>query len=151
MYLRYVLQDIEKGLCQDLSLKSYPQSLDGYYRFHWRRMGMMAMPLPVAKIKIVYILAVVKQPLSLQQICDFSGEDASTVQPVLNEWEQFLQESLQDEQERYRVYHSSFRNFLNSRDILETTGLTIPGVKQMIVDFLTRGLFDDENLPSHRQ
>jgi hypothetical protein len=146
MYLRYVLQDIEKGLYQDLSLESFPQGLEGYYRFHWRRMGMMATPLPDAKIKIVYILGEVKQPVSRQQICDFSGEDARTVQPVLNEWEQFLHELLQDEQKRYSVYHSSFRDFLHSRDILEKTGLTIPGVNQMIVDFLTRGLFDDENL-----
>jgi nucleoside phosphorylase len=146
MYLRYVLQDIEKGLYQDLSLESFPQGLEGYYRFHWRRMGMTAMPLPDAKIKIVYILGEVKQPVSRQQICDFSGEDARTVQPVLNEWEQFLHELLRDEQKRYSVYHSSFRDFLHSQDVLEKTGLTIPGVNQMIVDFLTRGLFDDENL-----
>ena len=146
MYLRYVLQDIEKGLYQDLSLERFPQGLDGYYRFHWRRMGMTATPLPDAKIKIVYILGEVKQPVSRQQICDFSGENARMVQPVLNEWEQFLHEFLRDEQKRYSVYHSSFRDFLHSRDILEKTGLTIPGVNQMIVDFLTRGLFDDENL-----
>jgi hypothetical protein len=132
MYLRYVLQDIEKGLYQDLSLDSFPQGLEGYYRFHWRRMGMTAMPLPDAKIKIVYILGEVKQPVSRQQICDFSGEDARTVQPVLNEWEQFLHELLRDEQKRYSVYHSSFRDFLHSQDILEKTGLTIPGVHQMI-------------------
>jgi nucleoside phosphorylase len=146
MYLRYVLQDIEKGLYQDLSLESFPKGLEGYYRFHWRRMGMMALPLPDAKIKIVYILGEVKQPVSRQQICDFSGEDARTVQIVLNEWEQFLHKLLQDEQKRYSVYHSSFRDFLHSQDILENTGLTIPGVNQMIVDFLTRGLFDDEDL-----
>jgi nucleoside phosphorylase len=132
MYLRYVLQDIEKGLYQDLSLESFPQGLEGYYRFHWRRMGMTATPLPDAKIKIVYILGEVKQPVSRQQICDFSGEDARTVQPVLNEWEQFLHELLRDEQNRYSVYHSSFRDFLHSQDILEKTGLTIPGVHQMI-------------------
>jgi hypothetical protein len=132
MYLRYVLQDIEKGLYQDLSLESFPQGLEGYYRFHWRRMGMTATPLPDAKIKIVYILGEVKQPVSRQQICDFSGEDARTVQPVLNEWEQFLHELLRDEQKRYSVYHSSFRDFLHSQDILEKTGLTIPGVHQMI-------------------
>jgi nucleoside phosphorylase len=131
-YLRCVLQDIEKGLYQDLSLESFPQGLEGYYRFHWRRMGMTATPLPDAKIKIVYILGEVEQPVSRQQICDFSGEDARTVQPVLDEWEQFLRELLRDEQKRYSVYHSSFRDFLHSQDILEKTGLTIPDVHQMI-------------------
>jgi Effector-associated domain 10 len=132
MYLRYVLLDIEKGLYKDLSLESFPQGLQGYYDFHWRRMGMTAVPLPDAKIKIVYILGEVKQPVSRQQICDFSGEDTRTVQTVLNEWEQFLHKLLKDDQKRYSVYHASFRDFLHRKDILEETGLTIPGIHLLI-------------------
>ena len=132
MYLRYVLQDIEKGLYKDLSLESFPQGLQGYYDFHWRRMGMTANPLPDAKIKIVYILGEVKQPVSRQQICDFSGEDTRTVQTVLNEWEQFLHELLKDNQKCYSVYHASFGNFLHRKDILEKTGLIIPGIHLLI-------------------
>jgi hypothetical protein len=132
MYLRYVLLDIEKGLYKDLSLESFPQGLQGYYDFHWRRMGMTANPLPDAKIKIVYILGEVKQPVSRQQICDFSGEDTRIVQTVLNEWEQFLHKLLKDNQKRYSVYHASFRDFLHRKDILEETGLTIPGIHLLI-------------------
>lgn len=132
MYLRYVLQDIEKGFYKDLSLESFPQGLQSYYDFHWRRMGMTANPLPDAKIKIVYILGEVKQPVSRQQICDFSGEDTRTVQTVLNEWEQFLHELLKDNSRRYSVYHASFRDFLHRKDILDKTGLTIPGIHLLI-------------------
>ncbi len=132
IYLRYVLQDIEKGLYKDLSLESFPQGLQGYYDFHWRRMGMRANPVPDAKIKIVYILGEVKQPVSRQQICDFSGEDPYIVQTVLNEWEQFLHKFLKDNQKRYRVYHPSFRDFLHRKDILEQIGLTIPGIHLLI-------------------
>ncbi len=132
MYLRYVLQDIEKGLYKDLSLERFPQGLQGYYEFHWRRMGMMDDPLPDAKIKIVYILGEVRQPVSRQQICDFSREDARTVQTVLNEWEQFLHEQLKENQRRYSVYHASFRDFLHCKDILDKTGLTLPGVHLLI-------------------
>jgi Effector-associated domain 10 len=144
MYLRYVLLDIEKGLYKDLTLESFPQGLQGYYDFHWRRMGMTANPSPDAKIKIVYILGEVKQPVSRQQICEFSGEDASLVQPVLNEWKQFLHEFIKDHQKRYSVYHTSFRDFLHRKDILEETGLTIPGINQLIVNSLTKGLFDND-------
>ena len=144
MYLRYVLQDIEKGLYKDLSLESFPQGLQGYYDFHWRRMGMTANPLPDAKIKIVYILGEVKQPVSRQQICDFSGEDTRILQTVLNEWEQFLHELLKDNQKFYSVYHASFRDFLHRKDILEKTGVTIPGIHQLIVNSLIKGFFDDE-------
>nr|WP_181154213.1 ATP-binding protein [Nostoc sp. 'Peltigera membranacea cyanobiont' N6] len=132
MYLRYVLQDIEKGLYKDLNLESFPQGLQGYYDFHWRRMGMTTNPLPDAKIKIVCILGEVKQPVSRQQICDFSGEDTRTVQTVLNEWEQFLHELIKDEQKRYSFYHASFRDFLHRKDILDKTGLTIPGIHSLI-------------------
>jgi len=132
MYLRYVLLDIEKGLYKDLSLESFPQGLQGYYDFHWRRMGMTANPLPIEKIKIVYILGEVKQHVSRQQICDFSGEDTLIVQTVLNEWEQFLHELLKDNSRRYSVYHASFRDFLRRKDILEKTGLTIPGIHLLI-------------------
>jgi serine/threonine-protein kinase len=131
MYLRYVLIDIESGLYQDLTLEQFPQGLQGYYDFHWRRMGMTAKPLPVEKIKIVYILGEVREPVSRRKICDFSGEDEYAVQQVLNEWKQFLHE-LMKEEKRYSVYHSSFRDFLHRKDILETHPVTIPGIHQLI-------------------
>jgi len=131
MYLRYVLLDIESGLYQDFTLEQFPQGLQGYYEFHWRRMGMTADPLPVEKIKIVYILGEVREPVSRRKICDFSGENQYTVQQVLNEWEQFLHE-LMKEEKRYSVYHASFRDFLHRQDILEKHPVTIPGIHQLI-------------------
>ncbi|MFM9264951.1 hypothetical protein [Tychonema sp. BBK16] len=133
MYLRYVLLDIEKGLYKDLSLESFPQGLQGYYDFHWRRMGMTANPLPIEKIKIVYILGEVREPVSRRKICDFSGEDEYSVQHVLNEWKQFLHELMKQEK-RYSIYHASFRDFLHQKDILETHPVTLPGIHQLIAE-----------------
>jgi Effector-associated domain 10 len=131
MYLRYVLLDIESGLYQDLTLEQFPQGLQGYYEFHWRRMGMTADPLPVEKIKIVYILGEVREPVSRRKICDFSGENEYAVQQVLNEWKQFLHE-LMKEEKRYSVYHASFQDFLHRQDILDKHPVTIPGIHQLI-------------------
>ena len=131
MYLRYVLLDIESGLYQDLTLEQFPQGLQGYYEFHWRRMGMTADPLPVEKIKIVYILGEVREPVSRRKICDFSGENEYAVQQVLNEWKQFLHQ-LMKEEKRYSVYHASFRDFLHRQDILDKHPVTIPGIHQLI-------------------
>jgi len=131
MYLRYVLLDIENGLYQDLTLEQFPQGLPGYYEFHWRRMGMTKEPLPVEKIKVVYILGEVREPVSRRKICDFSGEDEYAVQQVLNEWMQFLHELIREEK-RYSVYHASFRDFLHRKDILETHPVTLPGIHQLI-------------------
>ena len=133
MYLRYVLLDIESGLYEDFTLEQFPQGLQGYYEFHWRRMGMTADPLPVEKIKIVYILGEVREPVSRRKIGDFSGEDEYTVQQVLNEWKQFLHE-LMKEEKRYSVYHGSFRDFLHRQDILDKHPVTIPGIHKLIAE-----------------
>jgi hypothetical protein len=132
MYLRYVLQDIESGAYKDLSLENFPQGLGDYYDFHWRRMGMDANPLPVEKIRIVYILGEVREPVSRRKICDFSGEEEYTVQKVLTEWQQFLHELMKESEKRYSVYHSSFRDFLHRQDVLAKHPVTIPGIHQAI-------------------
>ena len=131
MYLRYILQDIESGLYQDLELTRFPSGLQGYYEFHWRRMGMTQEPLPVEKIKVIYILGEVREPVSRRKICDFSGESKYAVQRVLTAWEQFLTESIKNEK-CYSIYHTSFRDFLHRQDILEEHPVTIPGIHQLI-------------------
>lgn len=144
MYLRYVLQDIERGLYHDLNIENLPAGLKGYYEDHWRRMGMMTKPLPKTKIKIVYILAEVREPVSRNLICDFSDEDALTVQEVLDEWDQFLHEQQIDSQTRYSVYHASFRDFLHRKDIVQAAGVTIKEINALIADDLWEDLFGDE-------
>lgn len=136
MYLRYVLLAIEEGAYQDLSVESLPQGLEDYYYQHWQRMGMTAKPLPRTKIKIVYILAELPEPVSRKLISEFTGETELTVQEVLNEWQQFLH----DKQERYSFYHASFRDFLHRQEIVQAAGVTIPGIKALIADSLSEEL-----------
>ena len=134
MYLRYILQDIESGLYNDLKLERFPHGLQGYYEFHWRRMGMMDQPLPTEKIKIVYVLAEVRQPVSAQKICDFSNEDGFKVEEVIREWKQFLHDLQKNGQIRYSVYHSSFRDFLHRQDILTSHPITLQDVHRRIAE-----------------
>jgi hypothetical protein len=134
MYLFYILQDIENNLYQDLSLQSFPQGLQGYYEFHWRRMGMMDKPLPVEKIKVVYVLAEVRQPVSIKKICDFSGEDSFKVEQVIKEWKQFLHVRRKMDQIQYIVYHSSFFDFLHRQDILSKHPVTLQNIHRLIAE-----------------
>src|SRR5215510_3889815 len=122
MYLRYVLPDIERGAYHDLGVERLPTGLQGYYEDHWQHMGMTARPLPRAKIKIVYVLAEVRQPVALRQIASFADEDALTVQEVLDAWDQFLHEQPIDGATHYSVYHTSFRDFLHRKDIVQAAG-----------------------------
>ena len=132
MYLRYVLLDIEKGLYKDLNLESFPQGLQGYYDFHWRRMGMKAEPLPRTKINIVYILSEIRKPASIQLICKFAKEEELTVQKVLDEWLQFLHEQRIDKLPCYSIYHASFQDFLHRKDIVQAAKVNIGEINGMI-------------------
>jgi hypothetical protein len=72
MYLRYVLTEIENGVYRDLSMETLPQGLQAYYEDHWRRMGMMDKQRKRTKIKIVYVLAELREPVSRQLIAEFA-------------------------------------------------------------------------------
>jgi hypothetical protein len=144
MYLKYVLPDIERGKYKDLSIDSLPQGLQAYYEDHWRRMGMTDKERKRTKIKIVYVLAELREPVSRKLIGEFSGEDAFTVQEVLDEWEQFLHNDKVDGETRYSVYHSSFCDFLARKDIVQAAGVTLQGINALMADNLTQGVFGDE-------
>jgi hypothetical protein len=115
MYLRYVLIDIESGLYQDLNLEQFPQGLQGYYEFHWRRMNMDKKPLPMVKIEIIYFLGEAYEPISFSKICNWSKESEYIVEMVLVDWSQFLHKLLKNEEILYSIYHSSFRDFLQRK------------------------------------
>jgi len=144
MYLRYVLEDIEEniesGAYQDLNLANLPQGLQQYYYQHWQRMGMTAKPLPRTKIKIVYVLAEARKPVSSSLISQFAGEDALTVQEVLDDWDQFLREERIEGQTRYSIYHASFQDFLHRQDIVQAAGITIRDINALIADNLAEEL-----------
>lgn len=122
MYLKYVLQEIERGFYRDLSIDNLPQGLQAYYEDHWRRMGMLSEPLPMHKVAIVYFLAELREPVSRRMLAELSGEKAVTVQQVINEWKQFLREVQVNDETRYSVYHQSFCDFLARKDIVEAYG-----------------------------
>jgi hypothetical protein len=122
MYLRYAIADIENGKYSNLSIDSLPQGLMAYYQDHWRRMGMLDEPLPMHKVAIVYFLAEMREPVSRRLLAELSEEKSVKVQLVLDEWEQFLRETVVDGENRYSIYHQSFSDFLYRKDIVQAYG-----------------------------
>lgn len=146
MYLHYVIPAIAGG---HYEIDKLPTGLQHYYEDHWRRMGMMAKPLPREKIRIVYILCELKQPASRVLIHQFADDDALavnmlTVQMVLDEWDQFLHEHYHEDGTRYSIYHKSFRDFLHRKDIVQAAGTTLKEINQVIADELWGELFDND-------
>jgi len=132
MYLSYVLPEIESGNYADLTIKRLPVGLENYYEDHWRRMGMAAKPGSQLKIKVIYTLSVVREPVSRSLLADFCREAEATVQDVLDEWKQFLSTSGEGTGRRYSVYHASFRDFLHRKDIVQAAGADLKGIRVAI-------------------
>jgi hypothetical protein len=146
MYLRYVLPEIAAGKYDDLDIHALPRGLEGYYEDHWRRMGMTAKPLPVAKIRIVYVLAELRKPLSRKLVTQLGSDrqltlDELTVQEVLDEWDEFLHDQVVDGTKRYSIYHASFRDFLHRRDIVQAAGVRIENINAVIAGTMWDQLF----------
>ena len=140
MYLRYVLPAIAKGFYNDKSLEELPEGLQGYYYSHWQLMGMTTEPLPRNKIKIVYVMCVLRSAASPQVIAKYSKQNQLTVQEVLNGWAQFLQKQESYKPPRYRFYHESFRDFLHRMDIVQAAGVNLPDISAEVAKNMTEGL-----------
>ena len=125
-----------------MSFDQLPVGLENYYEDHWYRMGMAQSPLPREKIKIIYILSEVQQAVSRKVLSDFSKEDEVTIQAVLDEWKQFLHEIKVEDNKRVAIYHDSFRDFLNRKDIVQAAGVTIEGINALIDDDLSKALME---------
>jgi hypothetical protein len=140
MYLRYVLEAIAEGFYQDEKLEQLPAGLQGYYESHWRIMGMTNRPLPKNKIKIIYVMCALKSSVSREMIVKYSQEDNLTVQEVIKDWTQFLQEQKTYQPPRYRFYHESFRDFLQRQDIVEAAGVSLPEISAEVANNMGEGL-----------
>ncbi len=145
MYLRYVMPQIADGYYQDLDLKYIPQGLQNYYRDHWGRMKMDRI-----KINIVYLLTVIYRPISRQLLSEFAtvGELEVTefkVQEVLREWSQFIDKIPVGEETRYKVYHQSFADFLQSDEMVKAAGVEISNIHGLIADKLWLELYGDDD------
>jgi hypothetical protein len=136
MYLKYVLQDMEGGLYRDLEINELPFGLENYYENHWNRMGMNSKPLPVDKIRIIYILCEVRRPVSRSLLADFAKEEELKTQAILDDWRQFLREHHEGEHKQFSLYHASFRDFLHRKDIVQAAGVTLEGINEIIADNL---------------
>jgi hypothetical protein len=143
MYLYYVLLEIEHGLYKNLNIEEIPIGLEAYYEDHWRRMGMQSKPLPRTKIKTIYILAILKEPVMRDMICDFTGEDTLTIQEIIDEWTQFLRKDYIRGEICYSIYHDSFREFLYRKDIVRAARVKKEEINALIADNLWKELMQD--------
>ncbi|MFQ5615215.1 MAG: AAA family ATPase [Anaerolineales bacterium] len=113
IYLRYVLPAIAEGKFMDGALDELPQGLAAYYRGHWNQMQ-IAEPQTFDDLyaPVVCMLAVVREPVTVAQLHRWTGKDRAHIRRAIARWREFLEEGDSIAERKYRVYHTSFQDFL---------------------------------------
>lgn len=115
MYLHYVLPEIARG---ETETDDLPQGLVGYYERHWRTMKSRDVDRWLKlQQPVICVLAAVREPVSVNLVADFiPGLTANQVASVIADWRPFLRETRVAGTRRYRLYHTSFQDFLKKKD-----------------------------------
>ncbi len=143
MYLRHVLPEIERGDRQSQAFTELPTGLVSYYEDHWRRMRSRDEEAWFHyRLPVLVALTAVREPVSLVDIANYSGvSDRHRVREVVQSWSQFLYvEQTQDEtgkvRKRYRLYHSSFFEFIAAKDQVADERVNLEEAHRRIADVL---------------
>lgn len=111
IYLRYVLPEIGTGKFGDGKIDRLPKGLINYYESHWNQMRSIS-PADFDDVysPIVCVLAVAREPVSPEQLSNWTNISVAKVKTALGKWREFLEETT--ETSEFRIYHSSFQDFL---------------------------------------
>ena len=140
MYLYHVLPAIESGSFKKGSLDELPNGLLEYYNRHWREMQAINED-DFIKIyePVVCILGVAKEPVTIKQISNWTKITPSLVNKGLKNWREFLDELPSADGDLFRIYHASFREFLDAQ-------VNLGQYDEMIAQYYLElsGVLDDE-------
>jgi hypothetical protein len=114
MYLHFVLRAIEAGEFQEEGPEALPRGLRDYYRRHWEKMRRRGRRrFDQVYRPVVCVLAAAREAVSEEQVAEWTGLEEGQVHQVVQDWREFLhQERGEGRRPLYRVYHASFRDYL---------------------------------------
>jgi hypothetical protein len=141
-YLRFVLPEYETGVYKNLVISQLPLGLKSYYESHWRRMkGENENSWFLYKLPVLVALTVVKNPISLQEISQYSGvNEFSRIMDVLREWRPFLIEQKLNYKGQmlrsWRFYHETFREFIYEKDEVEAEKIGLAKANARIANLI---------------
>ncbi len=116
MYLHHVLPAIERGKFISGGLDELPEGLLDYYQRHWRQMREgNEQDFDTLYEPIVCILGVAQEPITIEQMSNWTKLDKGQVNRAIEKWYEFLSPAKKDQRYLYRIYHVSFQEFLASK------------------------------------
>jgi serine/threonine-protein kinase len=136
MYVKHVLEDICAGRLTRATLDDIaqlPAGLRAYYQRHWDRMRDQDRDrFETIYEPVVCQLAVAQEPVSVAQLHEWLPQ---LTPPRIRDWRQFLNEERKEQVSYYRIYHTSFQEFLRDevglvkyhQNVVDTALGKIPG------------------------
>lgn len=116
MYLYHVLPAIEQGKFVHGTLDELPDGLKAYYQRHWRQMRAgNEDEFDQIYEPIVCILGVAREPVTVQQIANWTKLSQGKVKKSIRLWREFLNKEQLEGELHYRIYHASFQDFLKDQ------------------------------------
>jgi hypothetical protein len=135
------MERIAAGDYDDFSDAILPSTIQEYYEVLWRRMGMTAQPLPYDRLRVLYVLSQARPPVSLDLLTSLIHDlDANRIRTILSDFQRFLSIDYSGDAPRYSLFHRTFADFLQRRDIMQAAGVSPEQVNSDIADSLWRGL-----------
>ncbi len=117
IYLHYVLSEIELGERSPLDLSSLPQGIWQYYAQYWQRLRDEAgADWNQIYLPVLATMAAAQEGLPFEWLCLFAGVNGNEgLRRLLTEtWRPFIAGS-RDENQEFRLYHASLREFFDGR------------------------------------
>lgn len=113
IYLHYILPAIAAGKFQQGTVDELPQGLQAYYRGHWNQMQIAeADEFDELYAPVVCVLAVAREPVTAEQLHKWTGKEVAKINRAIAQWREFLEVDSVNGLRRYRIYHTSFQDFL---------------------------------------
>jgi hypothetical protein len=91
---------------------------------------------------VICVLAAVREPVTVRQVAAFTrGLRPAQVAAVIGDWRPFLRESWVENKGRYRLYHTSFQDFLKKKDEVGEVDLRQAhrNIAQLLIDWWKTG------------
>ena len=145
IYVRHVLADMAHG--DAIAPKGLPTGLTAYYDDHWQRMkGADEEAWFAYRLPVLVALTAARRPVSVDMIARFAGvKQRARVSAVLADWEPFIHASSIEVEGQpvtaYRIYHSSFEEFILAKDEVEHERVGLQQAYDRISDDVWSELF----------
>jgi AAA ATPase domain len=130
LYAVYLLKEVLGGTIglDQWNGRHLPDGLTDYYWYWWRRMKQLAGREEFARLHepVLAVLALLPQPLSDRQLMRYTGQSWADLTEVLRRWYPFFfQVSGDGGARRTALFHSSFRDFLNTEAVQDGLDLEL--------------------------